>query len=454
MRKADGSISVILALTITMMLSFCLVLIESAREKTMLLKADIIFYACINSALAEYHQGLWEYYDVLYVDASYKTGMPNYAFMQNRLKYYADENLKYDDQGWLSLSYEGSTLSDVMLATDYDGYSFYQKAVDAIKFETGITVLEELATYLDTAQEYLDFSDELEDSKADITTQIETANGTEVVWEGETVEVEVENPLQEIESGNALLRAVVGESAVLSQNRIDILSSASHRTLAVGSAEISKTSLEANPSQSSILDKALYVEYVRTHFENYLNQEYDKSLAYELEYLIAGKESDIQNLEAVVARLLLLREVDNYIHLLENEAKKLEAHAIAAGMANVATWLEPIVYQAILIYWAYEMSIDELQLLFAGGEIPLIKSLSFAGTEQVTLNYEEYLCLLLLLEQREKLTMRSLDLVELFIRKDEADFHIDGCVESATLEGNFLDAYEKQYTVTKILEYN
>ena len=453
MKRTKGSISVFMALTITMMLSFCLVLIESAREQTMLLKADIIFHACVNSALAEYHQGLWEYYDVLYVDASYKTGIPNYAFIQNRLKYYADENLKYDNQGWLSLDYTGSILTDVLLATDGNGKSFYQKAVEAVKFEKGITMLEDVAVYLEILERYSNFSSDLEHTKADITTQIEEANGREIVWEGQTVTVEVENPLEEIESGNFLLKKVIGENVPLSQKQIDLSNTVSHRALAHGTREDVSGEADLEQALNLILDKVLYISYVGTHFQNYSHLKQEKPLNYEVEYLIAGKESDVQNLEAVVMRLLLVREVDNYISLISNEAKKMEAHTIAATTANVAVWLEPIVYQAILICWAYEMSIEDLQKLFSGEEIPLCKALPNSLSEKVSFNYEEYIYMLLLLEQREKLSMRSLDLVELFIRQAEKTFRMDGCVASAIFEGNFLDTYEKQYAITKTMEY-
>lgn len=452
MKKIEGSISVFMALTITMMLSFCLVLIEGARERTMLLKADIVFSACVNSALAEYHQRLWEYYDVLYVDTSYRTGIPNYAFMQNRLQYYADENLKYDKGGWLSLDYTGSILTDICLATDEKGDSFYQKAIEAAKVQKGITMSEEVVKYLKVLETYTDLSKDLENTKNDITKQIEETNGTEIVWEGETVTVEVENPLNKVESGNFLLRKVIGESVPLSQKGINLSGVVSHRALGKGTR--SQNLKEDEQAINAIFDKALYISYVANHFQNYSNLKEEKPLDYEVEYLIAGKASDVQNLEAVVARLLLIREADNYINLLGNEIKKAEAHTLAASVANVAVWLEPIVYQAILLYWAYEMSIDDLQLLFSGGEIPLCRSLSNVLSEKVSFCYEEYLYLLLLLEERTKLSMRSLDMVELFIRQEEKDFRIDGCVSLALWEGNFVDAYERQYTITKTMEYD
>ena len=96
MRCVKGSISVILALTITLMLSFCMILIESARENTMLLKADVIFDTGLQCILAEYHVLLWEDYDLLYVDAGYGTEVPDYELVKAHMRDYIDKNLRFD----------------------------------------------------------------------------------------------------------------------------------------------------------------------------------------------------------------------------------------------------------------------------------------------------------------------------------------------------------------------
>lgn len=81
--KAEGSISVFFAVTLTIMLSFCMVLIESARENTMLLKADVVFNAGVQSIMAEFHPYLWEEYDLLYLDCGYGTGSASYGLVKS-----------------------------------------------------------------------------------------------------------------------------------------------------------------------------------------------------------------------------------------------------------------------------------------------------------------------------------------------------------------------------------
>ena len=70
MKQEGASISVFLALTISLVLAFCMVLVESARENAMLLKADLLFQTGVQNIMAEYHQELWEKYELFYIDCS------------------------------------------------------------------------------------------------------------------------------------------------------------------------------------------------------------------------------------------------------------------------------------------------------------------------------------------------------------------------------------------------
>ena len=148
MKKAEGSVSVFLALTTTLVLSFCMVLIESARENTMLLKADVTFDTGVQCLLAEYHQALWEDYDLFYIDCSYGTDMPDYELVKHHLQGYIERNLGYDNVGWLGLQYEEVVISDVVLATDFGGKDFYMQAVEAAEASVGIPYIEQILEWL------------------------------------------------------------------------------------------------------------------------------------------------------------------------------------------------------------------------------------------------------------------------------------------------------------------
>lgn len=242
---------------------------------------------------------------------------------------------------------------------------------------------------------------------------------------------------------------MVDNYSEISNIKVNINELASHRKLAVGTAPDTR-------EEDSLWNKILFCKYAMDHFNCFGEaiQENEKGLKYELEYLVGGKSSDNQNLEIVIGEILLIREIDNYLLLLQNEVKKLEAHEIAAVVtAALVPWLEPVVYQAILVYWAYEESVQDLQALFRGEKVPLVKSLPLDMVSEFTLEYQEYLLVLLLLQRQDNLVMRSIDMIEVSLRKKDATFQMDACIGQACLMGEFYDRYDKKYTIFGKIQY-
>lgn len=464
-KKISGSISALLAVTLTMVLAFCMVLIEGARESVMLLKADMVLDIGGSCLLAEYHQRLWEEYDILYIDCGYGE-TPSYDNVKEHLETYINANTENDSNGWLGLSCQDVRFSGVDLATDLGGQDFFLQAVSAAKESVGITYIEEIFSWFEKAQYSQEIQEELSVTKEHIDTQIEEANGTvvevkEPVWgmdkngepvlieEGEYQEIQVENPLDKVLSVNFLLKQIIEYSSDISGAQADVSETVSRRELSVGSSQ-------ANEEAKGLGNKLFFCKYLMEHFKSFTDDTRAKEgqLRYSLEYLIGGRGRDSSNLEVVAAKMLAIREVDNYLSLLGNEAKKLEAHTIAAASAGAALWLEPVVYQALLLLWAYEESIEDLQTLFSGGEIPLVKAGNLDELVNVRLNYEEYLLLLLMLQGREKITLRAMDIIEMDIRQEQKDFYMDGCISKVQMKAVFRDNYDKEYYISQRAAYS
>lgn len=457
--------SVFLALTITLMLSFCMVLIESARENTMLLKADIIFHTGTQSIMAEYHRLLWERYELLYIDCSYGTEAPDYEKVKQHLEQYVQKNIG-DDQGWLGLEYDGARVKEVLLATDFEAGSYYEQAVEAGKSGIGISYVERILQYLEKTQENQNVEIQMSQDKEQASKTIQEANGTriqtkEAVWgideQGEEILLEepqykvidVQNPLNQILSANVLVKQILSgqeNHKEVSDVRIEQSKLPSVRKLAVGT-------LKETEVEGSLLDKVYFIQYLIEHFSSYMDSsETDRTIRCELEYLLSGRSSDAQNMEVVMAKLLAIREVDNYLLLLQDEVRKMEAHALAASAAAASLpVLEPAIYQATLLYWAYEDSVHDLQKLFRGEAVPLLKSVG--AFSDFCLKYEQYLMILLLLEDTQKLSMRSMDMIELAIRQEQEFFRLDGCISQAEIEGVFRDTCDKEYIVNAKVRY-
>ena len=84
-----------------------------------------------------------------------------------------------------------------------------------------------------------------------------------------------------------------------------------------------------------------------------------RSLAYEVEYLLEGKTSDQENLEAVLNKMLLIRMGLNFVYLQTDTAKQAEAGAMALALATAVAlpMLEPVVKQVLLAAWAFGESV-------------------------------------------------------------------------------------------------
>lgn len=180
------------------------------------------------------------------------------------------------------------------------------------------------------------------------------------------------------------------------------------------------------------------------HFSDFTSQGNESALDYELEYLIGGRESDRENLETVLKKIIAIRFVANYAYLLTDEEKKLEAEAMAIGLSALlaAPGVTEVVKHGILLAWAYGESIMDARVLVRKEKVPTVKNsenwqlqlsellkiengagLENSGGAEEGMSYQDYLKGLLLLEEKETLAMRVLDLIE-----SNLDIRADDCV--------------------------
>ena len=103
--------------------------------------------------------------------------------------------------------------------------------------------------------------------------------------------------------------------------------------------------------------------------------EEDNALLYEVEYLISGKNSDIDNLKRVANYILLLRFINNYIFTGKDTQMKTHINTMASAITGVMGMPQTMKAVQVLIRMAisYGESLLELHTLFSGGEVPLIK---------------------------------------------------------------------------------
>lgn len=108
---------------------------------------------------------------------------------------------------------------------------------------------------------------------------------------------------------------------------------------------------------------------------SYGDEREEDVLKYQIEYLIAGNDSDVDNLRSVAGRICAIREAANALYLLSSSEKRLEiqgAALVACGLL-LLPWLIPVLEAAILLGWAFAESVYDVKSLLSGGCIPLLK---------------------------------------------------------------------------------
>lgn len=218
---------------------------------------------------------------------------------------------------------------------------------------------------------------------------------------------------------------VLEDTAELSGKAIDTETALYNRELFCGN-------LVSNPENN--VDKIWFVQYLNEYFSSKTNiREQGHALDYELEYCIAGRNTDAQNLEEVVKRLLQLRETANFVTIMQDAQKQSLAMEMAVATVGF-TGLVPLIKAVqigILLAWSYVESIVDVRELLSEGKVPMIKNsmqwksdlfhikegVQETNTKgQEGMSYQEYLQVLLYLTGEKTLTNRAMDVIERNIR--------------------------------------
>ena len=93
--KKKGELTIFLALLLTIVIGFLVVLIESVRVQGIRLYIEEVFDMGLHSCLGEYEQELFKRYDLLFVDTSYRGAEKgNIDNLKKHLAEYIEENME------------------------------------------------------------------------------------------------------------------------------------------------------------------------------------------------------------------------------------------------------------------------------------------------------------------------------------------------------------------------
>ena len=100
-------------------------------------------------------------------------------------------------------------------------------------------------------------------------------------------------------------------------------------------------------------DELLQMKYIKNHFQSAVSQseEDDSFFKYEMEYILAGKSSDADNLKSAKHRIIAIREALNIAYINKNPQMRELALTIAELISTPAA--APATQQALIAAWAY-----------------------------------------------------------------------------------------------------
>lgn len=477
MRK--GYLTVYLSLSLSLILSFILTFIEGARSSVIRMEAECIADIGMNSVLAEFHRELLEQYDLLFVDMSY--GTTSYrpensaehlrAYMQNNLKGQGDSMPPVRD--WLSLSADKAAIKELSIASDDGGNVMKRQAVAYMQESSVEGILAKTLGYAKEVESLgLDTRD-IDGERNNIQSQIDaTELPTTEDEEGEIVEIALDNPADRVNAsrGSFGLHLILGDISQISGAAIRAEDYVSQREKMTGIGLRPNLRNPENMSDNLLFDCYLFDKC------GWYGNELEKSLMkYQIEYIIAGKGSDMENLEKVANRLIRWREVANVIYLFSDSAKCAEAEALALTLTAVlqVPALRELVKYSILFAWAYLESLSDMKCLLKGGKIPLMKNaadwktsisnvIDFSGDipngEDTGhgLSYQDYLRIMLYLEDSRVKNMRAMDIMEMDIRitGGNANFRMDACFDSYLADISISSAFGYHCNFKKRYSYD
>ena len=459
-----GSMTVTLGLVLLVILALFAATLRSVRIAAGRVALASGTEQGLYSLFAEYDRDLFDKYGLLFLDAGYNSN----ALDLGRLLHTVEETATYScrpnrdrlfapGRDVLGVEMTGAAVLGYTLATDVGAAPLRRQACEIMRKNLGTAGMAALKERLEG--ERLD-RDRLLELRADVTedkaeqyyAEDVAAREDSGAEPPEEVPEDYEDPVAAVDELKKLgiLGMTVPKSTATSAGEVKKEELASGRELQQGMGVLKEDA-------AGIDEKLLMQEYLMQFFPSYRDGDTGGGLCYQVEYAIAGKKSDRENLTTVVRELLLIREASNMLHLMSSAEKRAQADSAAmiASLLLLNPELEPVISFLIKLSWAYAEAIMDVRKLLSGGQIPLWKTeatwqvglwsvggalLGFdtadASTVSRGLDYEEYLRLLLLTKSADSLTASVTDLVEMNVRRIDGreGFCLDCCLASIEVE--------------------
>lgn len=447
--------TVFLSLILMLLMTLLLTLAEGVHLIGLVAGQRQMSAYATEGAMGEYNRVLWEEYGILGLDVGYGKDLFDLSELEQRLRVRLDEEL--EDSLYQTKLTSCAALS-YQLLTDHGAGPLIRQAARQEASQVGEAGLDKLLSYIrgkESSEDKPDLAAMLRDGKKTLEdlrkakgedrgkedrSDPSAEDGAEPAGEsggrieppGLGVRQPKINPIQAALDwkNKAILGQVLPADCKLSERRPADGDRPSKRKRIRGTYE--------GKEEADGKDQALFRLYLRDHFSRFgKTRGKGHAFSYEMEYILCGKEGDSANLEAMVVRLLALRELDNCRCLLADPARMAQVEELAVVLAGAS--MNPAILQlvkgGIVAAWAYLESVLDLRLILSGGKAALLKSPADwtsdiyefpayfdsrvkARESAGGVTYDMYLMALLLLADSEEIAIRAMDLMEASIRQE------------------------------------
>ena len=483
-KPAEGAyLTIYLSLTFGIVLSLLLALIEGATIGAVRAQAELVADLGMDSIFAEYHRELLNQYELFFIDSSYGGSNGGIGKTETHLKKYMDYNMNPETDlsvlgadTLLKLSNPYLELEEVSFASDNNGAVWKSQAVQYMKAVYGGDLISTVQGHLSTVNgnelATRDIDGELAEQKSAFEETL--AEKGIVEYSSESDEGYSYKKVTDISDsliGDGVLALAMPKGSSISGTTINKTEYISHR-IKTNQANKGVGLHSGAPVANGLEDELIYGEYLMKMCGSYTNKKVEGFLAYQLEYILYGKDSDVSNLRTCVERLLALRAVSNFIYLNSDSGKSAEVRVIAAIICTLllAPELTEILTYIILAVWALAEAVVDVRTLLDNGKVPLLKNSSdwclgltnlfdkeLSGSKDNAngLSYQDYLRIFLGLMDKKDKVLRILDIVEMDMRKTQGNenFRIDQCIDYIKADFGFMDAQGHEFVFQKKMCY-
>lgn len=482
-QTASGYLTVFLSLVMAALLSLFLVLLEGVRSNAVRMKTECVMEIGLNSVLAEYHRELLNQYNLFAVDSSYGTTTAGYENVKQHLNGYLERNVSQEDvflsdffyRDFLAIGVAKIEMIGVSVLTDENGAVFRRRATEAVKDDCNLMLFKNIQQWMQTVESKGLLENHFDSQKQAADEEIQSYDGKEIqISESEWTTVQIQRPTEELDEirKKGILGMLVKEEEALSHK---VLHSENLIAARMERGEVSEGNIivSEKAERDELWERFLFREYLMRYMGHYGVEKDNSALTYQIEYLLSGKDTDVENLKRIVEQICIIREAANALYLFSDREKCAEAEAVAVALATLARvpQLEDAFKTTILLGWSFAESIYDMKQLFAGERVPLLKDaeswhyslenvLQFGKDEDgfgaaTGMLYEDYLRLFMMFEKEDVLTKRAMNMVEADIRltPGNAAFRMDACYDEVRFRVSMESKYGYQYEITRGKRY-